>query len=132
MKRMSTPVKIVLGLGAVLIAALLGAGFWAHRNGYVDALRGGMAENDGNLDEAIRHFQRAYEKNPNGYMVAHDVACCYSLKNDRRNALLWLKKALETDHADAVRKSARTDRGFANIRSDSAFKSLIEGGPGSR
>ena len=129
MSRMNTGLKIALWAGGLLLLTLIGAGIWGHRKGYTLAMRGGMAEAEGPLDEAISHFQQAYEKNPNAYMVAHDLACCYAQKNDKQNCFLWLRKALETDHGDAVRKSASKDKGFANVRNDAEFKSLIDGGP---
>ena len=115
---------------AILLLALVGLGTWGYQKGYYHALRGGMVQDDGNPDEAIAFFERAYAKNPQAYMVAHDLACCYSLKNDRKNCFLWLRRALQTDHADSVRKSARRDKDFNNVREDAEFKSLIDPGPG--
>jgi len=123
--------KILVGVVVAMLVLFVGLGIWGYQKGYYDALRGGFAQDEGRLDEAIGHFRRAYDRNPNAYMVAHDLACCYALKNDRRNCFLWLGKALETDHPDAVRKNARTEIDFTNVREDPEFKSLIDPRPGS-
>jgi len=88
-----------------------------------------MAQDEGRLDVAIGYFQRAYDRNYNATMVAHDLACCYSLKNDRKNCFLWLRRALATDHAETVRKWARTEADFINVREDEEFKALIDPRP---
>ena len=129
MRRMSKGQKIVLWAAGILLLTLIGAGILGHRKGYYHAMRGGMADVQGHLDEAISFYQQAYGKNPNAYMVAHDLACSYAMKNDKKNCFLWLRKALETDHGAAIRKAAPSDKGFANVRNDPEFKSLIDGGP---
>jgi tetratricopeptide (TPR) repeat protein len=126
---MNKLLKIVLWIGAGLALILIGTGIWGYRKGYYHAMRGGFAQSEGRLDDAIGYFKQAYAKNPNAFMVAHDLACCYSLKDDRKNCFLWLRKALETDHRDYVRKSARKEVDFANVRDDAEFKTLIESSP---
>ncbi len=127
---MNTYLKIALGVVALVLLILIGSAIGVYRKGYYHALRGGIAQDDGDLEGAIAYFQEAYDRNPNAYMVAHDLACCYSLKNDRENCLRWLRRALETDHAESVRASARKDKDFAPFRDDPEFRALIEARPG--
>ena len=72
---------VAAAVGFVVLVVFIG-GFCGYRYGYYDALRGGVAHARGDLDVAIRWFERAYSKNPNAFMVAHDIACCYALKGD--------------------------------------------------
>ena len=88
-------------------------------------MRGGIAESQGDYDAALTYFKVAYAKNPDAYMVAHDISCCYSMKSDKENCIVWLKKALATSYSASARKWAKTDAAFNNVRDSDEFKALI-------
>lgn len=126
--KMSTP-KLLALISGVIVLVGVGMATWAYRSGYYYALQGGMAQSNGQIDEAILLFKQGYAQNPEAYMVASDIAGCYSLKGDTATCIVWLRKALETRHAGDVRKSARTDPDFNNVRPSKEFKELIEKAP---
>jgi tetratricopeptide (TPR) repeat protein len=117
--------KVAVCIVAFAIVVLIGAGVWAYSNGYYHAVRGGIASKS-DKDQAIALFKVAYEKNPQAFMVAHDIACCYAEKGDYESCFHWLRLALKTNHADYVKKYARTDQEFDSIRQTPEFRSLID------
>lgn len=122
----SRRVLIVGVIVLVLFSTLLGLGRYLYSAGYYHAMRGGMVE-DQDRDQAVLFFKEAYRKNPNAYMVAHDIACYYSVKKNKQEAIKWLKLTLKTPYADAARKWAKSDKDFDNIRDDPNFQSFIDG-----
>jgi tetratricopeptide (TPR) repeat protein len=122
---MSRKNRIML-LGAIaVVLALAAGGLWAYSRGYYHALRGGMAQSDNNLDAAIAYFTVAYGKNPDTFMVAHDLACCYALKGDNASCFHWLRLALKTSYADYAKQYAKQERDFDAVRQTPEFQSLI-------
>lgn len=117
---------IVFGILAVIGLLLLGGGIWAYSNGYYHALRGGMVQ-DQDLDKAICFHKIAYEKNPDAFMVAHDIACCYALKGDNDACFHWLRLALKSKYGDYAKEHAKTEPDFASVRHTPEFQSLIYG-----
>jgi hypothetical protein len=115
---------LAAAFGAVLVL-LAGAGLWAYSNGYYHALRGGIAQGNKDYDGAISFFEAAYEKNPQAFMVAHDIACCYAVKGDRESCFRWLGIALRSSYAEYARKYARTEHDFDPVRRTPEFQSLI-------
>ena len=109
----------------VVSLSVVGAGFWAYSHGYYHAMRGGIAQDDKDLDKAIYYFKIAYEKNPQAFMVAHDIACCYALKGDNDSCFHWLRLALKTPYADYAKKYAKTEPDFDSVRQTAEFQSLI-------
>ncbi len=84
-----------------------------------------MAQNANDLDKAIVYFNATYEKNPDCYMVAHDIACCYALKGDQESCFRWLRLALKSHYAEAATKQAKTEPDFNSVRETKEFQSLI-------
>lgn len=84
-----------------------------------------MAQNDHDLDKAIYYFKAAYEKNPDAYMVAHDIACCYALKGDQESCFEWLRVAIKSSYAEAAKKNAKTEPDFESVRKTKEFQTLI-------
>ena len=117
-------IAIFGGLSLIVLLAI-GGGIWAYSNGYYHALRGGIAQGEKDLDRAIFYFEAAYERNPEAYMVAHDVACCYALKGDKESCFQWLRLALKSHYADYAKKYAKTEHDFDSVRQTTEFQSLI-------
>jgi len=92
-------------------------------------MRGGIAQDNKDLDKAIFYFKIAYEKNPEAFMVAHDIACCYALKGDNESCFHWLRLALKSHYADYAKKYAKTEHDFDSVRQTAEFQSLIYDSP---
>ena len=125
MRRIRIAIFTVL---AVVTLLAVGAGIWAYSLGYYHALRGGIAETR-DVDKAIFYFKTAYEKNPQAFMVAHDIACCYALKGDKESCFHWLRLALKSDYGDYAKKYAKTEHDFDSVRQTAEFQSLIYDSP---
>jgi len=110
---------------AILFLLLILGGAWTYRSGYVDALRGGFSQNAGDLDSAIQHFKAGYEKNPNAFMVAHDIACCYALSGENEECFHWLKIALQSSYGHFAKEHAKKDADFRSVRQTPQFQALI-------
>jgi tetratricopeptide (TPR) repeat protein len=117
-----------LALLAMVSLLAVGGGIWAYSNGHYHALRGGFAQ-DKDLDKAVFYFKIAYEKNPQAFMVAHDIACCYALKGDNESCFHWLRLALKSHYADYAKKYAKTEHDFDSVRQTAEFQSLIYDSP---
>ena len=102
----------------------IGGGIWAYSNGYYHALRGGIAQGK-DLDQAIFYHKIAYEKNPECFMVAHDIACCYALKGDNDSCFHWLRIALKSHYANFAKNHAKNEHDFDSVRQTAEFQSLI-------
>jgi hypothetical protein len=121
--------KVAVGVLAVVCLLVVGGGAWAYSHGYYDALRGGFAQDDHHLDQAIFFFKAAYQKNPECFMVAHDLACCFALKGDNESCFHWLQLALKAHYADYAKKYAKTEHDFDSVRQTPEFQSLIYDSP---
>jgi tetratricopeptide (TPR) repeat protein len=120
---------VILGILIGGIFLVIGGGIWAYSNGYYHALRGGIAQGNNDLDKAIIYFKTAYKKNPEAFMVAHDLACCYALKGDNESCFYWLRLALKTRYANYAKKWAKTEHDFDSVRQTKEFQSLIYDSP---
>ena len=120
---MSTRRVVAVGC-AVVLTLLVGASWFAYTLGYYHAIRGGIAQNS-SVDEAIGYFLTAYEKNPDAFMVAHDLACCYALKGDDDACFKWLSRALSSSYGDYAKETARTESDFDSVRTSDRFQELI-------
>ncbi|MBE7466432.1 MAG: hypothetical protein HS116_23425 [Planctomycetes bacterium] len=114
------------GIALILFIGAFGLGFFLYSSGYYHAMRGGMTVRQ-DREQALRFFKEAYRRNPNAYMVAHDIACCYSVKNDKEEAIKWLKLTLKTSYAKAAREWARSEKEFDNLRDSPEFQAFIDG-----
>ena len=119
----------VFGVLAVVSLLVVGGGIWAYSNGYYHALRGGFAQNGNDPDKAIFYFKTAYEKNPDAFMVAYDIACCHARKGDNESCFHWLRLALKSHYADYAKKYAQTDHDFDLLRQTTEFQSLMDDSP---
>jgi len=121
--------KAAIGVLALLSLLAVGGGIWVNSHGYYHAMRGGIAQDNKDLDKAIFYFKIAYEKNPEAFMVAHDIACCYALKGDNESCFHWLRLALKSHYADYAKKYAKTEHDFDSVRQTAEFQSLIYDSP---
>jgi tetratricopeptide (TPR) repeat protein len=118
---------IVLACFTVISLIVAGGGILAYSQGYYHSLLGGHAENDKNIDKAIYYYKISYEKNPEAFMVAHSLACCYAKKGDNNSCFYWLRIALKTHHADYARNYSKTEHDLDSVRQTPEFQSLIYG-----
>jgi tetratricopeptide (TPR) repeat protein len=77
-----------------------------------------------NSDESIYWFQKVIQKEPDNTWSYYGIATIYGDKGQAKEAVTYLKKAMSLDNIN-VKQAARTQSHFDSIRSDPAFKSLI-------
>ena len=77
--------------------------------------------------EAIEAFKRAIDLGYRPATAMYNIACGYSLLNDKENALVWLQKSLDSgfDGADNLRRDSDLDP----LRTDARFKRIMESLP---
>lgn len=75
------------------------------------------------LDESIEAFEASIAAGDKIGAAMYNIACAYSLKNDARNGMAWLDKAVENGYSDEDKFQhdpdiafLRTQAGFAQIR----------------
>ena len=77
----------------------------------------------GALDEAIESLQRAHEVEPKEPLIEYNLACYYSLKGAKRQALDYLSRAISSN--PALREMVSRESDFDPIRSDPEFQALV-------
>lgn len=77
--------------------------------------------------EAIDSFKHAVDLGYRKSTAMYNIACGYSLLNDKENALVWLQRALDSgfDSAELLADDSDLDP----LRSDDRFRKLIAGVP---
>jgi tetratricopeptide (TPR) repeat protein len=113
----------------VICLAIIAGGIFAYSKGYYHAIKGGLSQGRGDLDQAIIYFQTAYKKNPESFMVAYDLAGCYALKGENDSCFHWLHIALKSSYGNCAKNSAKSEKDFDSIRETSEFRSLIYDSP---
>jgi tetratricopeptide (TPR) repeat protein len=78
----------------------------------------------GRYGEAADRGRELLEAHPQYPGLAYNVACCESLAGRAADAVEHLRQAI--DHAERFRSYARQDSDFDPIRSEPAFKQLME------
>lgn len=74
------------------------------------------------LDEAIRLYKRILQLAPNDYVALYNLACAYSLLNDKHTATRYLLRAWDAGFRD--KKHIKNDPDLKNIRDTDIFKAL--------
>jgi len=117
----------IIALG--ILAAFGGAIIVAYPTGYCHALLGGIVQHQ-DVNKAIYLYKIAYAKNPEAFMVAHDIACCYALDGDNDACFHWLRLALKSNYAGYAKNWAKTERDLASVRQTPEFRAMIYGSSG--
>jgi len=86
--------------------------------------RGMELHNQERFDEAREAFQKSIEEGHRVSTAMYNIACGYSMKNDRDNALIWLEKAFENGFNMAGYLLEDSD--LDPLRTDVRFKKLVE------
>ncbi len=107
------------------VALAVAASLLVYSLGYYHAVRGGIAQFSDDIDEGIEFFLVAYEKNPDAFMVAHDLAGCYALKGDVDECFMWLERALASSYGSYAKSYARTEADFDSVRELPRFQELV-------
>jgi Flp pilus assembly protein TadD len=76
----------------------------------------------GRLDEAIQSLERAHEVEPSEPLIEYNLACYYSLKGAKQQALEYLSRAINNN--PALRDMIGREPDFDPIRSDPGFQAL--------
>lgn len=84
-------------------------------------VRTGMtAYTEGNYEKAILEFKNALNIDSTDAPVAYNIACCYSLLNEKDSAITWIERTIKLGSYMFAR-----DRDFDNIRESSEFQNLV-------
>jgi tetratricopeptide (TPR) repeat protein len=76
----------------------------------------------GRVDLAIRALERVLVIDPGNALVLYNLACYWSLASNKRQAILFLSKALSIDAK--YRELVAEESDFDNVRTDPAFRAL--------
>ena len=49
----------------------------------------------GDYNDAVEYLEKAFELNPQDSTVAHNIACCYALMDDKENAIYYIEEAFK-------------------------------------
>lgn len=82
---------------------------------------------DEEYDESIKMFKRIFYSFPDqnvGFTAAYNVACGYSLKGDKKNAIKWLEISIKNGFRNFRHMERDTD--LDNIRNEPEYKELIK------
>lgn len=75
-------------------------------------------------EDALKAFEKTIELNPDNAMAWYTKACIiYSLKDDKKNALPNLSKAIELD--PKYKEDAKQNEDFRNLWEDEDFKRIV-------
>jgi tetratricopeptide (TPR) repeat protein len=85
--------------------------------------RGYQMHNSDRYQEAIQAFMRAVALDYRTATAMYNIACGYSLLNDKENALIWLQRSLESgfDSSDLVAEDSDLDP----LRTDARFQKIM-------
>lgn len=90
-----------------------------NRREYVQ--EGMTAYGEGNYKKAIEKFKKAHSLDTTTASVAYNIACCYSLLNEKDSAIAWIEKTIDLGTYLFVE-----DKDFDNIRESKEFKQVVE------
>ncbi|MBI2827145.1 MAG: tetratricopeptide repeat protein [Planctomycetia bacterium] len=77
----------------------------------------------GRLDQAIESLKRAHEVEPSEPLIEYNLACYYSLKGAKQQALEYLSRAIAGN--PSLRDLIGRESDFDPIRADPAFQALV-------
>lgn len=77
-----------------------------------------------NFDLAIDTAKKLLKLRPKNPIVNYNLSCFYSLKNNKKEALKFLKKAIELGYRDF--DYIENDKDLNNLRNETKYKSIIK------
>jgi tetratricopeptide (TPR) repeat protein len=77
------------------------------------------------FENATFYAKQILDIDPHDPAILYNLACFYSLRNDKEQALNWLSNGRRWFKDEDV-KNAKTDMDLANIRRDPRFKQIID------
>jgi len=77
----------------------------------------------GRIDLAIDALERAFKHDSDNALLHYNLACYYSLDDDKQHALIFLASAMELD--PKYRDMVADEADFDNVRSDPTFKAIL-------
>lgn len=83
--------------------------------------KGMTAYTDDDYQKAIEYFKNAFELDSTYAPLAYNIACCYSLLNNKDSAITWLERTIALGTYEFER-----DKDFDNIRETKEFKELVQ------
>lgn len=111
--------KIVYILAGLALIIILGRAEQVD-SGRVYIQQANTALSKQNYQAAIDYYKAGLRFRPDNSAVVYNIACCYSLLNNRKEALKWVRKMVEY----GVYKFEE-DEDFNNIRDTKEFKNLV-------
>lgn len=78
----------------------------------------------GSYDRSIQAYQRALDLGHRPAVAMYNLACAYSMKNDKDAAFEWLRKSLVAGFS--FKELLTNDRDLENLRADPRFAGLVE------
>lgn len=87
-------------------------------------LLGGGYFRKGENEKALDLFRRATEIDPNYATSYYNMSCVYAKKNEKKEALKYLRKGISLNQL--YKEKARVDRDFDLLRGDKEFEKLLE------
>src|SRR6476659_1637616 len=89
--------------------------------------RGYAFHNSDQYQEAIKAFMYAMALDYRSATAMYNIACGYSLMNDKENALIWLQRSLESGFGR--RELVASDSDLDPLRTDPRFQNILAGIP---
>lgn len=74
-------------------------------------------------NKAFEEYSKIIKNDPKNIRAAYNIACIYSLNNDKDNAIKWLEYTIDLDQN--IKESIINDPDFHNIKDTESYKSLI-------
>ena len=94
-------------------------------NANIDFMIGFCLHASGELDEAIEYHKKAVDT-PLKTTALYNLACAYSLKEDKDKAFEYLKKSIESGyHQPEQVQHAKQDPDFKNIKEDPRWNDMV-------
>lgn len=94
------------------------------RDGQAWFSRGYQLHSADRYPEAIEAFKHSIDLGYRKETAMYNIACGYSLLNDKENALSWLERALDNGFSRA--DLLRTDADLDPVRTDARFRSMLD------
>lgn len=116
---------VILSMG-LIIAFVLFLNFCSGTNKEAERWhnKGYALHNLGRHEEALKAYEKAIEIKPDDHNAWYNLACSYSLKKEKDNALKSLRKAIENGFNDL--SHIRQDKDLDFIRNEDEFKKIID------